>query len=770
VEHPNLLQDFAWILLSAGLVSILFQQLRLPLILGYVVAGLLIGPNLLPFSPIHELENIHSLSELGVIFLMFYIGLEFDFSRLKSILPSALLALVMQTLLMLTLGIQISQWLGWSAMNGLFLGGLLSISSSMVAVKLIKDKGDLNRPYANLTVGILVLEDILAILLLVILTGVALTGGFEWQTASQTSFFVGMFVIFVFIIGKLFAKPLIKMLEDRGSTELISMTTLGAICGLSLLAAKFHFSLALGGFLAGAILSNTRLAHRIEELTEPLRDLFSAIFFVSVGMLLDPKLIFKFLPIILLVSATVVLGKFITCWLGLFLTGNAPQTSARASLAKVQIGEFSFVIAALGTQLAVTDEKLHAVASGVAFMTILITPLSIRFTEAMISTGQNLMPHALREFSRVYHNWFEAIRHSFSSNYFLSLASKPFGRIAIHFFLINGILIGTSYISLRIEWDWGIPFINTQQILFLAGALLCIPLLVDTFRNLNILVLLFTESTLNQKTAKQFSKGIYKEVFNKLILLFVSGLYGLIFLIVSAPYFPTGTTVVVFFLLNLLLAVLFWRRLVHMHHQFESALIDSLHDHAKDMLSGELDNALTQITQRDPWPVKMESYTIEAQSVTAGKSIKELKLRNLTGATIASIEREGLQQTEITPDTVLFPRDKLLLLGEPDQLKATRKLLGESRQHRYMQEAQHATAPSLRKLLIPHHCDWTGIPLKKTPFKSQYGVNIAGIQRGKLKLIGPGPEEWIQEDDLILVLGLPRHLDELEKAMLEVST
>lgn len=373
MDH-GIIQDLGWLMVSAALAAVVFQRLRQPVILGYILAGVLLGPGSFFPSPLHELENINELAELGVLFLMFYIGLEFNPDRLRAVFAPALLALILQTSLMMFLAMQAGQWLGWGPVQSLFFGGILSISSSMVTIKLIRDKGQLNRPFAELTVGILILEDILAIIVLVVLTGVAVNGTFEWDAVGKVTFLVGIFVVAAFVLGKLLAPRVIGMLHRFGTDETIILFTIGLILGVSLLAARMEFSMALGGFVAGAILSKSSLAHEIENLTEPLRNFFSALFFVSVGTFVDLRGLMDFwLPIVLL-TLLMMSGKFFACWLGMVLAGQKPEVSTRASLAKVQIGEFSFVIASLGLSYGVIEPGLKAIAYGVAILSISLTP------------------------------------------------------------------------------------------------------------------------------------------------------------------------------------------------------------------------------------------------------------------------------------------------------------------------------------------------------------------------------------------------------------
>ena len=389
-EH-SIVNDLAWILFTAAVAALALHPFKIPLLIGYIVAGFLVGPHLGLWPALVELENVQELSELGVIFLLFYIGLEFDFGRLKRLIGPAFTALALQTLLMLFLGIEASRLLGLSVMDGWFLGGLFSISSSMVSVKLIRERGLIHRPHASLTIGVLVLEDILAILLLVLLAGMAAEGTMNVQAIGRSLLFIAIFTVLVFLIGKLGALRLTRFLVVRGTTELVTMAALGLIFLVGLLAYKFNFSWALGGFLAGAILSRSQLAEKIEQLTEPLRDLFSDYSLLQSGCSSIRALLLRYAPIIIVLSLVIIIGKFSSCWLGFFLAGRDPSEATRAALIKSQIGEFSFVIVSIGATHGATSSELQSIVSGVAFITILTTPTLIQNENRVLSWGKRFL-------------------------------------------------------------------------------------------------------------------------------------------------------------------------------------------------------------------------------------------------------------------------------------------------------------------------------------------------------------------------------------------
>ncbi|MCH6259228.1 cation:proton antiporter [Puniceicoccaceae bacterium K14] len=765
MHETNILNDLAWIMFAAAIAALTFHKLKLPPLLGYIAAGFAIGPQGL--SPdLIELSNVLELSELGVVFLMFYIGLEFDLSKLKKVLMPAFLALSLQTLLMLFVGMEASRWLGLSPLNGWFLGGILSISSSMVSVKLMREKKLFHRPHGQTAVGILIFEDFLAILFLVLLSGVAQRGTMDYTAVGRSILFIGIFVVAIFLLGKLSAPRVMKALESRGTTETVTLTTLGLIFGVSLVAEAFHLSWALGGFLAGAILSRTILAHQIEKITEPLRDLFSALFFVSVGMLIDPLGIWQNAPAILLISAIVIVGKFASCWFGLFLSGQKPMSAGRASLVKSQTGEFGFVITAIGAKYAVTDPALQSIASGVAFVTILATPTLISNQDKILNFIERFSPRAAKEFCTLFEKWELTLRLALNKNTFLQLARKPILRIAIHFLLVNAIIIAAAIISEHVSSPSFLPIsqLHFQQGIFMLSILCSLPFLVDTMRNMNVLVLLFSDAALSRSVFQQFSRGAYRSVFNGLILILMLFIYGSVFLIIAAPYFPTGSVFTVFLILALIFGFIFWKKLILMHNGWEKALIDSMNHENEEQISKQIESNLKNLRTNRPWNVEVKPIILETSSQWSGQKIRDLDLRNQTGALIAGMERGGFELETIAAETRLYPNDKIFLLGEINQINQAANLLNKQSATTKEKETNNF---AFAKIPIPPFCQWIGVPIMGTDIRDDFNVTIVGIQRDNRRIVGPSPSEILLEGDLLLLMGAQEKLQAFESSLSE---
>ncbi|MCB1120705.1 MAG: cation:proton antiporter [Verrucomicrobiae bacterium] len=764
MHEGSILTDIAWIMVGAMVATLVFQQLKLPPLLGYLIAGFFVGPNLGWWPAVVHLENVQELSELGVIFLMFYIGLEFDLEKLKQIFGPAIIALILQTMFMLFLAVQVSEWLGLTPVSGLFLGGVLSISSSMVSVKMIREMGVFQRPHAQLAVGILVLEDVLAILLLVMLSGVAEQGQLDWAAMRQSILLIIVFVVAVFLLGKLGTQRMIKALESRGTTEAVTLVTLGIIFSVSLLGDRFHFSWALGGFLAGAIFSRSRLAERIEHLTEPLRDFFSAMFFVAVGMLIDPRAIMENWLAILLLSLAVVIGKFITCWLGLFLSGQSPREAGRASLIKSQIGEFGFVIVAIGISHQAVSPELQALVSGVAFITIFGTPFLIRNEKRILDFLGHLMPKAGTNFCFLYGKWRQTVQLFIQDSGWIKFARKPIARITLSFMIIVAIVLAAVVVSETIPppefLDISRPVF--QRCLFVLSVLFCLPFLVDTLRHMNVLMYILSDAALSQPVFKQFSKGAYRSVFNGLILVLLLFSYGSAFLAVAAHYFPTGLTLGAFVVLSLLLGWIFWHRLVRMHNNWELAFMNAMQQEAQQRITQHISSGLEKLRQQQAWRVKVEAYVIPEESRWIGKKVEDVALRKQTGTMIAGIERGGFDLTNIGPKEVIYPKDHLFLMGEPDQIEAAKQLLSE------VPEAGRTRSPfpfAFDRTILPPFSKLVGVPIKDSKLRNLYQVTIVGIQRKSKRIVSPKADEILQAEDMLLLMGCEDDLKKLKAAI-----
>ncbi|MFP5459830.1 MAG: cation:proton antiporter, partial [Bacteriovoracia bacterium] len=352
---PGLIQDLGFILMTAAAVTLLCKFLKQPVVLGYLIAGFLVGPHV-PWVPtITDMESIKVWAEIGVIFLLFSLGLEFSFKKLVKVGGASSITALFEIVFMLVAGFFTGQIIGWSRMDSLFLGGILSISSTTIIVRAFEELGLKKKGFTNLVFGVLIVEDLAAILLLVLLSTVAATQTLSGTALLNSSVQLVFFLVTWFLLGIYLLPGLLNRIKPWLSNETMLIVSLGLCLMMVLVATRVGFSPALGAFVMGSLLAETREGHRIEEILVPVRDLFAAIVFVSVGMLIDPRILVEHGGVILVLTVVTIIGKFLSSATGALVSGQSLKTSVQAGMSLAQIGEFSFIIATLGMTLGVTN-------------------------------------------------------------------------------------------------------------------------------------------------------------------------------------------------------------------------------------------------------------------------------------------------------------------------------------------------------------------------------------------------------------------------------
>jgi monovalent cation:H+ antiporter-2, CPA2 family len=759
----SLVADLGMVLATAAIALLVFRKLGWPVLFGYITAGILLGPHLFARPLISDEHTIEQLSELGVIFLLFFIGLEFDLRRLKRVLGPALLALVIQTLTMLYLAQLIAPWLGWTPVNTLFFGSLLTISSSMVTIRVLREQGQLHSAHAQWAVGILILEDVLAVILLVILSGAALTKSFEWEAAWLITFLMGVFVIALFLIGRVIAPSLLTRLDaETEGDEALTMVSIGFVMGISVLAWRMDFSPALGAFLAGAILSQTRVTERIEHLQRSLYDLFSAVFFVTVGLRMAPQLLWDNLGWIVLVTGLVVCGKIVACWLGLFLAGQRGQVALQGSVAKAQIGEFSFIIAGLGGSLGVMNTQSMGIAFGVAFLSIFLTPLLNTHAERAAILLARACPQRLVAIGSAYQRSLEAVASLLGGNLLLRLLRRPLTQIALYFFLVNAFLICAAVISRKLGgwFDLGMYHDAAQIALWLATGVLLLPFLIAMGRNLNAITYIVSDSLFAGKRRLPSAVERFRDTLNLMVIALFALLAVLHFFSFAANALPG---VPVFIALLLVLAIgawVLWRKLIRVNSRMEWLFIESFAREVQGVEEQHRDKVLADLARESPFPLIFRELVLPDRSRLRGQRLRDLNLRAAHGVNILAIGRDQHYAFDPSPDTPLFPGDRLILLGTSERIGAAESAL----------LAVGGDGPPGEKLqlqLVPVYlgsdCALDGQTLAGAGLRQRYGVTAIGIVRGDERIDSPGPDTMLRAGDVLYCVGQPKRLQRMRE-------
>src|SRR5688500_10866503 len=441
------LADLAIIMIVAGLVTIVFHRLRQPVVLGYIIAGLIFGPYSPPCKLVtNEHNSIDSLAQIGIVFLMFSLGLHFSLRKLARVGATAVIAATLEIVLMVLVGYQIGRMFGWSGMDSLFLGAMLSISSTTIIVKALADLGRAKERFAELIFGILIVEDILAIAMIALLSSIAMTQTLALAAVLTTLLKLVIFLAVVLVLGLLIVPPLLRYVARFKSNEMLLIAALGLCFGVSLVAVKIGYSVALGAFLIGAIVAEAREAGKIETLIEPVRDMFSAVFFVAVGMMIDPKIMAPhWLPIVV-ITVAVVVGKVVACGIGTFLAGHDTRTSLRVGMGLAQIGEFSFIIAQLGLSLGVTKDYLYPIAVTVSALTTLLTPYLIQASDPLVNMlERRRAAGGLMSYLEGYGQWLRGLNDGRRGDHQVrKLLRKWAFQVALNVALLSGLFIGTT--------------------------------------------------------------------------------------------------------------------------------------------------------------------------------------------------------------------------------------------------------------------------------------------------------------------------------------
>ena len=577
----SFIQDLAVIMLVAGVVTILFHRFKQPVVLGSIVAGFIIGPHTPPFGLIHDEETIRILAELGVIFLMFCLGLEFSLRKLFKVGATAFIAAFMEITLMIWIGYEIGRWFDWNTMDSLFLGAILAISSTTIIVKALNDLKMKNERFAQLIFGVLIVEDILGIGIIALLSSIAVSGSVSPEEVFSTVGKLSLFMIVALVIGILLVPRVLAYVARFESNEMLLITVLGLCFGFCLLVVKLEYSMVLGAFLIGAIMAESRQLLKIERLIEPVRDLFSAIFFVAIGLMLDPAILLEYALPIVVITIAVVLGKMLSCGLGAFIAGNDGRTSLRVGMGLSQIGEFSFIIAALGMTLQVTSSFLYPVAVAVSVLTTLMTPYLIRAADPLSHKLAQVMPNRLSRVFGLYGEWLRSIQPQGEGALLAAMIRKILLQVGVNLALVIAIFFAGGYFAPRIGrylQGWILEPSWQKGMIWGAALLLSLPFLIAAYRKLKALSMLLAEMGVKPEMAGRHTQRL-RRVISEVIPILSLLVIFLLLSALSASILPTNELLMVIAVVAAGVAAVLWRWFIRIHTRMQVALLETLDNH-----------------------------------------------------------------------------------------------------------------------------------------------------------------------------------------------
>ncbi len=569
------IHDLAIIMLTAGVVTVVFHLLRQPVVLGYIVAGVLIGPHTPPYSLVTDEETIKTLAELGIVFLLFSLGLEFSLRHLRQVGATALVSAISGIVTMLSLGYAIGRAFDWSVMDAVFLGAMLSISSTTITIKALEDLKLKKQHFAQVVFAVLIVEDVLAIAMIALLSSAAKTGAVDSGAVLQTLGALLVFLVATLVVGILAVPRLLDMIARFNSNEMLLIAVLGLLFGFCLVVVKLGYSEALGAFVIGVIVAESGSLPRIERLIAPVRDMFSAIFFVAIGLLLDPSVLLEYAGPVAAATAAVILGKSLARTAGSFAAGQDAHTSLRIGMSLAQIGEFSFIIATLGLTLNVTSSFLYPIAVTVSAITTLFTPYLIRAADPLARGIRRITPSGVRGILHMYTAWLQSLRFEGDRAIIAAMVRRILLQAFVNLCLVAAIFGAGAYVGRRYRDEiaqW-IPYPAFANALIWGAALvLSLAFLIAAYRKLKALAMMLAEVAVRAGRHTERVQRIVAEVLPAVsigaMLLLVSAL--------SSSILPPAELLIAVLAMGALILALLWRTLVKLHSRLQIALVETL--------------------------------------------------------------------------------------------------------------------------------------------------------------------------------------------------
>lgn len=739
-DIPFLVKDLALILMVAGIVTIIFKKLKQPLVLGYIVAGFLVSPHMPYTMSVIDETDIKTWADIGVIFTLFSLGLDFSFKKIVKMGASPIIATVVIVFSMMMLGISIGHGFGWSKMDCIFLGGMLAMSSTTIIYKAFDDMGLRQQKFAGMVMSVLILEDILAIVMMVMLSAIAGGNNPDGEQMIGSVIKIAFFLVLWFIVG-IFAIPLfLRSVRKLINNETLLIVALGLCCGMAVLSTKVGFSSAFGAFVMGSILAETIEAEKIIKLVEPVKNLFGAIFFVSVGMLVDPKILIEYAIPILALVGTILIGQAIFGTFGFMLGGESLKSAMRCGFSMAQIGEFSFIIASLGLSLGVISNYLYPVVVAVSVITTFLTPYMIRLATPTYQVMEKHLPKRL----------INILNHFAMSHPSTTQQSK--WKSLLRQMLINTVaysILTAAVIALM--FTFVLPFTRSLfpgwKLHWYANAVTGILTLV--------LIAPFLRAIIMKKNHSNEWKRLWVESsINRIPLLFtivVRFVIALAFIFYICNYltrFTDALMIIIGIAVVSLMIASRWtkKRSIKMERLFihnlrSRDIMAQVNGEKKPLYEGHL-------LDRD---IHISDFDVPEDSSWGGKTLKELHLRERFGVDMSSIMR-GSQRLNIpNGDTVIFPGDKLQVIGNDDQLQKFATALSTDLIPEDLEIEKREM--KLRQLIISGKSEFCGKSLLESGIRDKYNCMVVGLEEGQENLTKIAPTRTFEKGDILWIVG-----------------
>ena len=734
---PTLIKDLALILGAAGLVMLLFKRLKQPVVLGYILVGFLVGPKIHLFPSIVDAASIKTWAEIGVIFLLFALGLEFSFKRLLKVGGSAAITGITELVFMMLLGYSLGIMLSWSVMDSIFLGGIIAISSTTIIIRAFEELGLKSQQFTGLVFGVLIIEDLVAILLMVMLSTVAVSQQFEGMTMIISLLKLLLFLFIWFITGIFLLPSFFKKISPLLNSETLLIISLALCLGMVVLADQFGFSAALGAFIMGSLLAETTQAHRIETLVSSVKNLFGAVFFVSVGMLIDPIVLVEYAIPVIIITLSVVFGKTFFVTTGALFAGRPLKQAIQAGTSMAQIGEFSFIIATLGLTLNVISEQIYPIAVGVSVITTFATPYMIRLAEPIYLFWLKVLPK----------RWIQSLEDYSSSSQIIESESN--WKRLLNFYFQNIAVNAALMIAMTLFIDYVVqPFLlHYVKDQFMTN-LLCAVIGLATMSPF-IWALMVKKMSKSSYAAlwldRKYSHGplVMLEILRTLIAVLLIGF--LLSRLLGTMIAVAGT-----FTVMLVVGFVFRKRLQQFYGRMERRFLQNFHE--KEMI--ENSRAKTHLS---PWDAHLTKYVISPHADFIGKSLHELAWREQYGVNLAYIERGNFVKFAPAKHDQVFPFDTIGVIGTDKQLEEFGKIILP-----YNEDSiEDMGLVDLQKILVDEHTLLKGMSIRESGIREKTDGLVVGIERQGERFLNPSSDTILEWDDIVWIVGNRKKIQDL---------
>ena len=726
-----LITDLGLILMTAGVAVLLFKKLKQPLVLGYLIAGFLAGSNFDFFPSITDHKSVEVWAEIGVIFLLFSLGLEFSFKKLMKVGGSASITAAIQIFFMILLGYFVGIAMDWEKMDSIFLGVILSISSTTIILKTFDELGVKTQKFAGIVLGSLIVQDIVAILMMVLLSTIAVSQQFSGGELIQSILKLLFFLTLWFIGGIFFIPTLLRKAKSILTDEITLIIAVALCLMMVILASNVGFSPALGAFIMGSIIAETTQAEHVEHLVKPVKDLFGAVFFVSVGMLIDPDTLVKHAIPVAILTLITIFGQSISATIGALISGQPLKQSIQTGMSLSQIGEFSFIIATLGMSLKVTSEFLYPIVVAVSAVTTFTTPYMIKAAVPVSNFIESKIPK----------KWVKAIdKYSANTESIKSVSDwqivlrANLTQIVIHSVIIVAIiLLSSQYI---------LPLVEDSKFGNALAALITLFVLSPFLWALSLRRIASTQSAALMNNRKYRGPIIMLFLIRLLLTVFYLGFLLNTFFSVIVALIGLVIALTVYYL--------FPKKLNEQYHKIENHFIKNLN--AREIVkAGRSRQDLT------PWDGHMTTFEIAKESNIAGKTLKELEIREKMGINIAFIRRGEIMINIPGRNERLFPGDEICVIGTDNQIQEFKAYLDK---HEMDIPEKLAETDIVLKQIELQNEEFIGKSIRESQIREKTNGLVVGIERNRKRILNPESHIVLQPYDILWIVGSRKKLFE----------